>query len=66
MALYFLETQRQQQAQLALAVALQLAEGDLGLLDISFLTGLVQKSVAFYLSREKEKAAEETSLIVKP
>ena len=66
MALYFLETEREQQAQLALAVALQLAEGDPGPLDISFLTGLVQKSVAFYLSREKEKSAEETSLIVKP
>jgi hypothetical protein len=66
MALYLLETKREQLAQLSLAVALQLAEGNLGPLDISFLTGLVQKSLAFYLSQAKEKASEEPSLIVKP
>ncbi len=66
MALYLLETGREEPAKLALAVALQLAEGEIGILDISFLTGLVQKSMAFYLSQAKEKAAEETSLIVKP
>jgi len=66
MALYLLETGREEPARLALAVALQLAEGEIGILDISFLTGLVQKSMAFYLSQAKEKAAEETSLIVKP
>ena len=51
---------------LALAVALQLREGSLGALDISFLTGLVQKTLAFYLSQAKAKAAEEPSLLVKP
>lgn len=66
MALYLLETQREEQAKLALAVALQLGEGDLGPLDISFLTGWMQKSLAFYLSQTKKKAAEEPSLIVKP
>lgn len=66
MALYLFETKREEAAQLALAVALQLAEGDLGILDISFLTGVVQKSVALYLSQAKEKATEEPSLIVKP
>jgi hypothetical protein len=66
MALYLLETKRDEQARLALAVAQQLAEGSPGPLDISFLTGLVQKSLAFYLSRIKEKAAEESPLIVKP
>lgn len=66
MALYFLETRRQEAASLALAVALQLREGGPGTLDISFLTGLVQKSLAFYLSQAKAKAAEELSLIVKP
>ena len=66
MALYLLETGREEPAKLALAVALQLAEGEIGILDISFLTGLAQKSMAFYLSRAKEKAAEEPSLIVKP
>ncbi|MBI4529411.1 MAG: hypothetical protein HY695_36905 [Deltaproteobacteria bacterium] len=66
MALYLLETRREELAKLALAVALQLAEGEIGWLDISFLTGLAQKSLAFYLSQEKEKAAEEPSLIVKP
>jgi hypothetical protein len=66
MALYLLETGREEPAKLALAVALQLAEGEIGILDISFLTGLVQKSMAFYLSQAKEKAADEPSLIVKP
>jgi hypothetical protein len=66
MALYLLETGRPAVAELALAVALQVGEGGPGPLDISFLTGLVQKSFAFYLSQEKTKAEEEPSLIVKP
>jgi hypothetical protein len=66
MALYFVETGRQESARLALAVALQLEQGDPGPLDVSFLTGLVQKSLAFYLSQEKKKAEEEPSFIVKP
>lgn len=66
MALYLYETKREEQAKLALALALQLKEENLGMLDISFFTGLVQKSLAFYLSQAKTKAAEETSLIVKP
>lgn len=65
-ALYLFETKREEAAQLALAVALQLAEGDPGILDISFLTGVVQKSVALHLSQKKEKAEEDPSLIVKP
>ena len=66
MALYLLETGREEMAGLALAVAVQLAQGELGILDIFFLTGLAQKSLAFYLSQAKEKASEEPSLIVKP
>ena len=66
MALYFKETNREKPARLALAVALQIKEGDPGPLDVSFLTGLVQKSFTFYLSQEKAKAEEEPSLIVKP
>jgi hypothetical protein len=66
MALYFNETGRADQARLALAVALQVGEGGPGPLDVSFLTGLVQKSVAFYLSQEKTRAEEEPSFIVKP
>jgi len=69
MALYLLETRRAEQAQLALAVALAIGEGDLGglgALDITFLTGIVQKSFAFYLSQAKSKAAEGPSLIVRP
>jgi hypothetical protein len=66
MALYFNETGRPDQARLALAVALQIADGGPGPLDVSFLTGLVQKSIAFYLSQEKTRAEEEASLIVKP
>lgn len=65
-ALYFIETGRPDSAKLAFAVALQTGEGDPGPLDISFLTGLVQKSFAFYLSQEKNKAQEEPSLIIKP
>jgi len=66
MALYLLETGRSEAAKLAVAVAQQIKEGDPGPLDISFLTGLAQKSFAFYVSQEKTKAEEEPSLIVKP
>jgi len=65
MALYFLETNREEQAKLALAVALQLGDEDLGGLDISFLTGLIQKSLGFYTAQTKSEP-EESSLIVKP
>jgi hypothetical protein len=65
-ALYFAMTDREESAKLALAVALQIGQGDPGPLDISFLTGLVQKTFAFYLSQQKSKAAEELSLILKP
>jgi hypothetical protein len=65
-ALYFNETGRADQARLALAVALQVGEGGSGPLDVSFLTGLVQKSIAFYLSQEKTRAEEEPSLIIRP
>ena len=67
MALYFLETQRADQAKLSLAVALQVGEGDPGPLDVSFLTGLMQKSFAFFMSQEKAKEEEkQESLIIKP
>ena len=67
MALYFLETDRADAAKLALAVALQVGEADPGLLDVSFLTGLVQKSFAFFISQQKAKQEEEqSSLIIKP
>jgi len=67
MALYFFETNRLDAAKLSLAVALQVGEGDPGPLDISFLTGLVQKSFAFFVSQEKAKEEEEqSSLIIKP
>jgi hypothetical protein len=67
MALYFHETSRKDLAALSLAVALQVGEGDPGPLDVSFLTGLMQKSFAFFLSQEKAKEEEEQeSLIIKP
>jgi hypothetical protein len=66
MAFYFVEAGRAEMAKLALAVAQQIAEGYPGPLDISFLTGLVQRSFAVYLSQEKSKAEEEPSFIVKP
>jgi hypothetical protein len=67
MALYLVETNRPDLAKLSLAVALQVGAGDPGPLDISFLTGLVQKSFAFFMSQEKAKVEEErSSLIIKP
>jgi hypothetical protein len=67
MALYFAETNRTDLAKLSLAVALQVGEGDPGPLDVSFLTGLMQKSFAFFMSQEKAKVEEEqSSLIIKP
>ena len=66
MALYFFETKRADLARLSLAVALQAGAGDLGPLDVSFFTGLVQKSFVFFRSQEKLKKEEEPSLIVKP
>jgi hypothetical protein len=67
MALYFAETGRPEVGKLSLAVALQVGEGDPGPLDVSFLTGLVQKSFAVLLSKEKAKQEEEpSSLIIKP
>ena len=67
MALYFFETNRADLAKLSLAVALQVGEGDPGPLDVSFLTGLMQKSFAFFMSQEKAKKEEaESALIIKP
>ncbi|HWH79773.1 MAG TPA: hypothetical protein VNT76_20475, partial [Candidatus Binatus sp.] len=66
-ALYFFATDRHELAKLALAVALQVGEGDPGPLDVSFLTGLVQKSFTFFLSQQKAQAENaESSLIIKP
>jgi hypothetical protein len=66
-ALYFAETNRIEQAKLSLAVAQQVGEGDPGPLDISFLTGLMQKSFAFFMSQQKaQKEEAESSLIIKP
>jgi hypothetical protein len=67
MALYFFETDRADLAKLSLAVAVQVGDGDPGPLDISFLTGLMQKSFAFFMSQQKAKKEEEQSgLIIKP
>ncbi len=66
-ALYFYETRRTDLAKLSLAVAQQVGEGDPGPLDVSLLTGLVQKSFAFLLSRQKAQQQEaESPLIIKP
>ena len=71
MGLYFAETDRVDQAKLSLAVAQQVAEGDPGPLDISFLTGLMQKTFVFYMSQlkaqhEAQQKEQQSSLIVKP
>ncbi len=66
-ALYFFETKRIDLAKLALAVAQQVGAGDPGPLDVSFLTGLMQKSFAVLMSEQKAKAEEaQSSLIIKP
>jgi len=66
-ALYFFETNRADLAKLSLAVALQVGEGDPGPLDISFLTGLVQKSFAYFVAQQKAQADEaQSSLILRP
>lgn len=66
-ALYFFATQRPELAKLSLAVAQQVGEGDPGPLDVSFLTGLMQKSFAFFISQQKAKAEEDqSSLIIRP
>ena len=67
MALYFFATERPELAKLSLAVARQVGEGDAGPLDVSFLTGLMQKSFAFFISQQKAQAEEaQSSLIIKP
>jgi hypothetical protein len=71
MALYFAATNRMEQAKLSLAVAQQVAEGDPGPLDVSFLTGLMQKSFVFFMSQlkaqqEAQQKEQQSSLIVKP
>lgn len=65
-AFYFFATGRVAQAKLALAVALQVGEGDPGPLDVGFLTGLVQKSFAVLLSQQETQKQQEPSLIIKP
>lgn len=66
-ALYFFATERPELAKLSLAVAQQVGEGDAGPLDVSFLTGLMQKSFAYFISQQKAQAEEaQSSLIIRP
>lgn len=66
-ALYFYETRRIELAKLSLAIAQQVGHGNPGPLDISFLTGLMQKSFAFFMSQQKtQKEEAQSSLIIKP
>ncbi|MFQ5851938.1 MAG: hypothetical protein ACE5JU_15310 [Candidatus Binatia bacterium] len=65
MALYLFLTGREVRARSALAVALALRDKDLGGLGVPFLQGLMQRSVAFYMTQD-EKRPEEGSLIIKP
>lgn len=64
-ALYLFHTDRQDRARSALAVALALKDKDLGGLGVPFLHGLMQKSIAYYMTQESKKS-EEPSLIIKP
>ncbi len=66
MALHLLAAKKEDRAKSALAVALCIQDGELGGLGVvPFLHGLIQKSLAVYMTQDKRQP-EESSLIVKP
>ncbi len=65
MALHLFVANKEDRAKSALAVALCLRDGELGGLGVPFLHGLVQKSLAVYITQDKRRP-EDSSLIVKP
>ncbi|MDE0028461.1 MAG: hypothetical protein OXU42_03535 [Deltaproteobacteria bacterium] len=57
---------REDQARQVLRIALAIRDRDLGSLGVPLLETLVMRSVGLYKEQEKQEAAEEPSLIVKP
>ena len=65
-ALHLHASGRDDQARTVLSVALAIRDRDLGSLGVPLLEALVMRSVGLYKEQEKQEAAEEPSLIVKP
>jgi len=65
-ALHLHASGQEEKARAVLGVALAIRRGDLGSLGVPLLEGLVMRSVGLHKAQEKQEAAEEPSLIVKP
>ena len=65
-ALHLHVSGQEEQARVVLGVALAIRRGDLGSLGVPLLEGLVMRSISLHKTQEKEEAAAEPSLIVKP
>lgn len=65
-ALHLHASGQEDQARQILRVALAIRDGDLGNLGAPLLEALVMRSVGLYKEQEKQEAADEPSLIVKP
>ena len=65
-ALHLHVSGQEEQARTVLGVALAIRRGDLGSLGVPLLEGLVMRSISLHKTQEKEEAAAEPSLIVKP
>ena len=65
-ALHLHAAGQEDKARTVLGVALAIRRGDLGSLGVPLLEALVMRSISLHKTQEKEEAAEEPSLIVKP
>ena len=65
-ALHLHVSGQEEKARTVLGVALAIRRGDLGSLGVPLLEGLVMRSISLHKTQEKEEAAAEPSLIVKP
>ena len=65
-ALHLHVSGQEEKARTVLGVALAIRRGDLGSLGVPLLEGLVIRSLSLHKTQEKEEAAAESSLIVKP
>ena len=65
-ALHLHVSGQEEKAMAVLGVALAIRRGDLGSLGVPLLEGLVMRSLGLHKAQEKQEAAEEPSLIVKP
>ncbi len=65
-ALHLHVSGQEEKARTVLGVALAIRRGDLGSLGVPLLEALLMRSLSLHKTQEKEEAAEEPSLIVKP